>query len=30
MCRMKTERNPNLGNILRIGVVAVPWLGDAE
>ena len=26
MCRMKKERNPNLGNILRIGAVAVPWL----
>ena len=29
MSRMKTERNPNLGNILRIGAVAVPWLCTA-
>ena len=29
MSRMKTERNPNMGNVLRIGAVAVPWLGDA-
>ena len=29
MCRMKAERNPNLGNILRIGAVAVPWLCTA-
>lgn len=26
---MKTEGNPNLGNILRIGAVAVPWLCTA-
>lgn len=29
MCRMKTERNPNLENILRIGAIAVPWLCTA-